>query len=102
VTDGQTHEYFSAINSQYFIAGMMSDSTNPVQQSTAVLEVWPFRSGWQCFEAPGGQPDWTGENSKQSVLDYARARVKFGRGEIRVLNPDRSVERTIPFDESGS
>src|SRR5437879_3598622 len=72
---------------------------NPVQQSQTIIEIRPYRSGWQCFEGPGVQPYWTGENAKQSAIDYAKARAKFARGEIRVLNPDRSVERTIPFDE---
>ena len=78
----------------------MPDSAGGVQQSTTVIEIRPYRGGWQCFEAPGVQPYWTGENAKQSAIDYAKARAKFGRGEIRVLHPDGSIERIIPFDEN--
>ena len=87
------------MTSQYFIAGMMSDSAIPVQQSTTVIEIRPFRGGWQCFEAPGVQPYWTAESAKHSTIDYAKARVKFGRGKIRVLKKDGSFESSIPFNE---
>jgi len=73
-----------------------------VQQSTTVIEIRPYRGGWQCFEAPGVQPYWTGESAKESAIDYAKARVKFGRGEIRVLNKNGSMERIISFDGSGT
>ena len=79
----------------------MPDLANPAQQNTKVIEIRSYRGGWQCFEAPGVQPYWTGEAAKQSAIDYARARAKFGRGEIRVLNPSGSIERIIPFDQSG-
>ena len=61
-----------------------------------IIEIRPYRGGWQCFEAPGVQPYWTGEDAKQSAIDYARARAKYGRGEIRVLKADGSIERIIP------
>ena len=79
---------FTAMISQYFIGGMMPDSANLVQQSLTVIEIRPFRGGWQYFEAAGVQPYWTGENAKQSATDYAKARAKFGRGEICLLNHD--------------
>ena len=63
-----------------------------------VIEIRPFRGGWQCFEGPGVEPYWIGDDAKQSATDYAEARAKFGRGEIRVLNIDRSLERVISFD----
>ena len=62
-----------------------------------VIEIRPFRGGWQCFEGPGVEPYWTGGNAKQSAIGYAKARAKFGHGEIRVLNADGSIEETIPF-----
>ena len=40
--------------------------------------------------------------AKQDVLGYAKARAKFGRGEIRVLKKDGSVENVIPFDATGN
>jgi hypothetical protein len=79
---------------------MMPKSANPVQQRQTIIEIRPYRGGWQCFEAPGFEPFWTGENAKQSAIDYAKGRAKFGRGEIRVLGPDGSVERVIDFNQT--
>ena len=81
---------------------MMPESANPVQQGVTVIEIRPFRGGWQCFEGPGVQPFWTGNGAKEDAIGYARGRAKFGRGEIRVLNPDGSIECIIPFGESGN
>jgi hypothetical protein len=58
---------------------------NPVQETQTIIEIRPLRGGWQRFEAPGVQPYWVGNDAKQSAIDYAKARAKFGRGEIRVL-----------------
>jgi hypothetical protein len=43
----------SAMISQYFIGGMMPELGDPVQQSVTVVEIRPFKGGWQCVEAPG-------------------------------------------------
>jgi len=82
---------------QYFIGGIMPELANPAQQPQTIIEIRPYRGGWQCYEGPGVQPYWTGESAKQSAIDYAKARAKFGRGEIRVLNNEYSIERVIPF-----
>ena len=76
----------------------MPDSANPVQQNTTVIEIRPYRGGWQCFEADGVAPYWTGEHAKDDAIRYAKTRAKFGRGEIRVLKVDGSVETVIPFE----
>jgi len=47
------------------------------------------------MKAPRVQPYWTGDSVKQSAVDYAKARPKFGRAEIRVLKQDGSVESVI-------
>jgi hypothetical protein len=83
--------------SQYFVGGMMSESANPVKQPQTIIEIRPYRGGWQCYEGSGVEPYWTGESAKQSAIDYAKARSKFGRGEIRVLNNEDAIEQTIPF-----
>jgi len=70
----------------------MPESANPVQQSVTVLEIRQFKGGWQCYEGPGVQQYWTGEAAKEDAIGYATARAKFGRGEIRVLNNDGSIE----------
>jgi len=87
-------------DSRYFIGDMTPESANPVQQSVTVIEIRPFKGGWRCYEGPGVQPYWTGESAKQSAIDYAKARAKFGRGEIRVLKPDGSIEEVIAFNQS--
>ena len=69
----------------------------PVQ----VIQIRPHRNGWQCFEAPGVQPYWTGEQAKEMAINYAKGRAKFGRGEIRVLAQNGSTESVIPFAGSG-
>ena len=77
----------------------MPDSANRVQHGTKIVEIRPYCGGWQCFEAPGVQPYWTGDSAKADAIGYAKARAKFGRGEIRVLNQNGSTERVIPFNE---
>jgi hypothetical protein len=89
----------SATISQYFIGGMMPDLASGVQHSATIIEIRPYRGGWQCFEAPGVQPYWAGEDAKQSAIDYARARAKFGRSEIRILRDDGSIEHVIRCGE---
>ena len=73
----------------------MPESANRVQESRTVIEIRPFKGGWQCYEGPGVGPYWIGDDAKQSAIDYARARAKFGRTQIRVLNEDGSVENVI-------
>src|SRR5213082_2393557 len=34
---------------QYFIRGMMPESANPAQQPETIIEIRPYRGGWQCF-----------------------------------------------------
>jgi hypothetical protein len=86
--------------SQYFVVGIMPESAHPMQQSFTVIEIRPFKGGWQCYEGPGVGPYWIGDDAKQSAIDYAKARAKFGRGKIRVLRPDGSVERVIDFNQT--
>jgi len=76
----------------------MSDLVGAVRQGLTIIEIRPYRNGWQCFEALGVQPYWTGKNAKEDAIGYAKARAKFGRGEIRVLKSDRSTEEVISFD----
>jgi len=40
------------------------------------------------------------QDAKQSAIDYAKARAKFGHGQIRVLNTDGSFEPVIRFGET--
>ena len=88
------------MTSQYFIGGMMSELANPVQQSVTVIEIRPFKGGWQCYEGPGVQPYWTGDTAKEDAIGYATARAKSGRREISVLDNACEMERLIWFDQS--
>jgi hypothetical protein len=92
----------SATISQYFIGGMMPDLASGVQHSATIIEIRPYRGGWRCFEAAGVQPFWIGNGAKKDAISYAKGRAKYGRGEIRVLNPDGSIECIIPFGESAN
>jgi hypothetical protein len=83
--------------SQCFIGGMMPDLADRVQPPRTIIEIRPYRGGWQCYKGPGVQPYWTGDTAKEDAIGYATARAKFGRGEIRVLNPDGSIQRTVPL-----
>ena len=74
---------------------MMPELANPVQQPQTIIEIRPFKGGWQCYDGPGVQPYWTGNSAKQSAIDYAKARAKFGHSEIRVLKQDGSVESVV-------
>ena len=60
-----------------------------------VIEIRPFRNGWKCFEAPGLEPVFLDQ-----AIDYAKSRACFRSGEIRVLNCDGAVQRSIPFSET--
>ena len=77
---------------------MMPESAIPMQQNETLIEIRPYRVGWQCFEGTGVQPYWTGDTAKEDAIGYATARAKFGRGEIRVLDNAGEVERVLPFD----
>src|SRR5438105_12505601 len=65
-----------------------------------VIEIRPYRGGWQCYEGPGIGPYWIGDTAKEDAISYATARAKFGRGEIRVLNHDATVQTIIPLNKS--
>jgi len=43
----------SATISQYFMGGMMPELANPAQQSVTIIEIRPYRGGWQCFKGVG-------------------------------------------------
>jgi hypothetical protein len=79
---------------------MMPESADPVQQPQTIIEIRPYRGGWQCFEGLGVGPYWTGEGAKEDAIGHAKARAKFGRGEIRVLNQDGSLESVIDFNQN--
>jgi len=48
-----------------------------------IIEIRPFRNGWQVYESVVMQPVFLGQ---EQAIDYAKGRACFGSGEIRVLN----------------
>jgi hypothetical protein len=62
-----------------------------------VIEVKPRKWGWCVFEAPGVEPVFM---EKDQAIGYAEARAAFRKGEIRILDSNGNIERTIAFDET--
>jgi hypothetical protein len=69
-----------AITANSFIAGSLFRTPYSAQDLVmhTVIEIRPFRGGWQCYEGPGVGPYWIGESAKDDAIDYAKARAKFG------------------------
>jgi hypothetical protein len=62
-----------------------------------IIEIRPVRNGWQVYEAPGVEPVFL---NQEQAIDYATCRACFRSGEIRILDSNGAVERTIPFNET--
>ena len=62
-----------------------------------IIEIRPFRNGWQVYESAGVQPVFL---RQEDAISYAEGRVCFRTGEIRVLDSTGKFERTIPFSEA--
>jgi hypothetical protein len=64
--------------------------------AVTIIEIRPFRNRWKCFEAPGVEPVFL---DQEQAINYAKSRACFRSGEIRVLDCDGTVQRSIPFTE---
>jgi len=62
-----------------------------------IIEIRPFRNGWQVYEAPGVQPVFL---SQEQAIDYATCRACFRSSEIRVRDSSGAVVYIIPFSET--
>ena len=62
-----------------------------------VIEIRPFRNGWQVYEAAGVQPVFL---NQEQAINHATGRACFRSGEIRILDSTGNVERVIPFNET--
>jgi len=62
-----------------------------------IIEIRPFRNGWQVYEAPGAQPVFL--NQEQAV-NYAQNRASFRSGKICILDSTGNIERTIAFNDA--
>ena len=65
------------------------------QQSPPSSKFGRIEGTGSALNGPGVHPYWTGEGAKDDAFGYAKARAKFGRGEIRVLKQDGSLEYII-------
>jgi hypothetical protein len=63
-----------------------------------VIEIKPHRWGWKVFEALGVEPMFP---EKRQAIDCAETRACCRSGEIRVLDANGKLERTIAFNDSG-
>jgi hypothetical protein len=61
------------------------------------IEIRPHAWGWKVFESPGVEPVF---REKDQAIGYAETRACFRSGEIRVLDSNGKLERTIAFNES--
>jgi hypothetical protein len=57
-----------------------------------VIQIRPYRNGWQVYEDSGVQPVFL---NQEQAIDYATGRACFRSGEIRVLDSSGNVERII-------
>jgi hypothetical protein len=39
-----------------------------MQRAQTIIEIRPFRGGWQCYEGPVVGPYWTGEHAASVAL----------------------------------
>jgi hypothetical protein len=62
-----------------------------------MIEIRPYRNGWQVYESPGVQPVFLNQGD---AIDYATGRACFRSGEIRIFDSRGNVERVIPFDDA--
>jgi len=63
-----------------------------------IIEIRPFRNGWQVYESAGVQPVFL---SQEQAIDYATGRACFRSGEIRILRSNGTVKRIILCNVSG-
>jgi len=68
------------------------DCTHHLEMSR-VIEIRPFRGGWQCFEAEGVAPYWVGAQEKQDAIGYAAAWAKLNADLRLPEEPIRASDR---------
>ena len=58
-----------------------------------IIEIRPYRNGWQVYESPGVQPVFL---NQKDAIDYTTGRACFRYGEIRILDSGGNLESIIP------
>jgi len=48
-----------------------------------IIEIRPFRNGWQVYESAGVRHVFL---NQEDAISYAEGRAWFGSGEIRILD----------------
>ena len=72
-----------------------------MQQSLTVIEIRPFKGGWQCYEGPGVGPYWIGDDAKQSaIVGPSRVRARVERFSFRT--PSRNGNGRVDMALSAS
>src|SRR5438477_2467002 len=66
--------------------------------SMTIIEIRPFRNGWQVYESAGVQPVFL---TQGDAISYAKGCACFRSGEIRILDSTGAVTRIMPFSENG-
>ena len=56
---------------------------NAKRLDVTIIEIRPFRNGWQVYESAGVQPVFL---DQEQAIDYAKSRTCFRSGEIRILD----------------
>jgi len=62
-----------------------------------VIEIKLHPWGWKVFKSSGVEPVFP---QKDQAIGYAETRACFRSGEIRVLDANGQLERTIAFNET--
>jgi hypothetical protein len=63
-----------------------------------IIEIRPFRNGWQVYEAPGVQPVFL---SQEQAIDYAQSRAGFRSGEVWILDFNWQSRADDPVQRNG-
>ncbi len=71
----------------------MPESASPMQPGATIIEIRPFRGGWQCFEGPGVQPSWTGEHAEEDAIAPIATLTGSPRYIFEFQNLRRNTER---------
>jgi len=77
---------------RYLARSRSNEHIGSVAESTTlfpvtIIDIRPFRNGWQVCESAGMQPMFL---SQEKAIDYAKGRACFRSGEIRVLDSNGS------------
>jgi hypothetical protein len=79
---------------------LVSEDSNFLMET--VIEIRPYRGGWQCFEAPAVQPYYTGPNARDYAISYAKARTLCGGERFGSSTQQANPSRLFPSITRGT